>query len=1141
MIFAMLITTCIPILSQDFPEIITPNGSETLYVGANYEIEWTGISPADTVTIEYSLDRCSNWIMITEKATGLKYTWKNIPNTISNNCLLRIRKYKKFTAGVENGFVQMTGHNGRVFAAKYSPNGLFAATGSGDTKMIIWDVVNNSIYKDVTINSGDIYGISYSRDGYEIATSHASGKAMIWNAINGKKISELSGVFSGWCNFSVFNPNDCNIIASGDGGGNLIVWNKITKTIKYKVKAHNALLHQVDYSPDGKYIATAGYDYLVKIWDAETGQLVKTLTDHNAAVYSAMWSPNGQYLSACGGIGDLKVNIWETKNWTLVNSMSGHTNKINSVPWNKDNNKVLSSSDDGSAIEWDVFNGIILRVLNNQVSGIYFADYSPKNSRIITAGLDATVNIYGKDTLDYTEDISENVWSIVPSACTPIEVLTITRPNGKERFKVGSSELIEWTGIAANDTVTIEYSMDKCRTWIPIANKATGLKYLWQNIPNTISDYCLLRVRRYKNFETNALDTVTILQAHNSNVYRIAWSKDGTKSVSISRDGTVIIWDAVCKKKISTYKSNFQLYALALNYDGTLVALGNEKGDIEIIKVKDGSILFSIPNGSIYGHQNKLFAGLSWANECNRLASCTDDMTMKTFEIDPYKDIKIFNVKTYSGHTQMVHGVQWSPDDKQLVTASWDKTIKIWDYETTSNLFTYNGHKSYTYYAYWSPDGKKIASSSGVGELEIHIWDAQTGNLEKSFSGHTNKINTVPWSPDGKKILSSSDDGTIIEWDVANGNKLRTFNDLSSGVYFADYSPFGGRIFAGAVDGKVAFYGKDIIPYIEDMSDLAWAIVPAPTTPCGFSAFDYKSFKANTNVVLKEDTKLKDSSISLLKLQPFAQGAVLNKSKVFFKNGFTTSFSFSSANGNNNQNYDASLPGADGVTLVMQNNPSPVLGGRGGEIGYNGIPNAIALEIDTYRNGLDYNDINGNHIALQTTKDGKLSSHHDNSLAINNDIFILKDNIRYYVKMDYDVLKKHIDVYLDTNNNLLNKVLSVDNVNLDQIFGSNNGNCWIGITSASGVAFAEYFVHNWSYCEKDGSFISDVKSEQNNTIPNQNEIYSEIIVYNQIGQFIQSGENVSINQLKETLKANEPLFFYCKNNKGSQNYKLIIE
>jgi len=707
----------------------------------------------------------------------------------------------------------------------------------------------------------------------------------------------------------------------------------------------------------------------------------------------------------------------------------------------------------------------------------------------------------------------------------------IITPNGSETLYVGANYEIEWTGISPSDTVTIEYSLDRCSNWIMITEKATGLKYTWKNIPNTISNNCLLRIRKYKKFTAGIDNGYIQMTGHSGRTYGCAWSPNGLRIASAGEDGRLKIQNSVTNKLIKDIPiNNVGIHNIMWSPNGNYIATAGRNNEAVIVDANTYKQKYVLK-----GHTQMLQCVAFSANECKLFATSGDDATIKIWNLESGSLIT-----TLTGHTNIVHGIAWSPDGKYLASAGYDRLIKIWRVSDWTLVRTIVGHTSWIYYATWSPDSKYLASSSGVGDLSLRIWDASSGLELKQMYGHQDKINFDPWSADGEKLLGSSDDRTIRIWNIEDGKILKTYNE-NSGVYYAEWSVYKNRIVSSTVNGSVRIWEKDTLDFTEDISDEVWSIVPAPSKPCGFSAFDYRSFNLNTNVTLNEDSKLIDSSISLLKLQPFALGAVLNKSKVFFKNGFTTSFSFSSSNGDNNQNYDASLPGADGVTLVLQNNPSPVLGGRGGEIGYNGIPNAIALEIDTYRNGLDYNDANGNHIALQTTKDGKASSHHDNSFAINNDIFTLKDNVRYFLKMDYDAPKKHIDVYLDTNSNLLNKVLSVDNVNLDQLFGSNNGNCWIGITSASGVAFAEYFIHNWNYCEKDGSFISDVKEETNEIFPNQSEIYSEILVYNQIGQYLHSGQNVTINQLKASIKTNEPLFFYCKNINGSKNYKLIIE
>ncbi|MEO6049361.1 MAG: Ig-like domain-containing protein, partial [Candidatus Kapaibacterium sp.] len=71
--------------------------------------------------------------------------------------------------------------------------------------------------------------------------------------------------------------------------------------------------------------------------------------------------------------------------------------------------------------------------------------------------------------------------------------VTILSPNGGEKFKVGSSTTIRWTGVAAADAVKLEYSIDNGVNWNLITGTATGLQYLWTGIPNTPSDKCLMR------------------------------------------------------------------------------------------------------------------------------------------------------------------------------------------------------------------------------------------------------------------------------------------------------------------------------------------------------------------------------------------------------------------------------------------------------------------------------------------------------------------------------------------------------------------------------------------------------------------------------------------------------------------------
>ena len=77
---------------------------------------------------------------------------------------------------------------------------------------------------------------------------------------------------------------------------------------------------------------------------------------------------------------------------------------------------------------------------------------------------------------------------------TLLSTLKLTQPNGGELYGIGNDIVISWEGVLESDTVRLDYSTDNGVTWNLIIDKVTGLKYIWQNIPPTMSEKCLIKV-----------------------------------------------------------------------------------------------------------------------------------------------------------------------------------------------------------------------------------------------------------------------------------------------------------------------------------------------------------------------------------------------------------------------------------------------------------------------------------------------------------------------------------------------------------------------------------------------------------------------------------------------------------------------
>jgi WD40 repeat protein len=154
---------------------------------------------------------------------------------------------------------------------------------------------------------------------------------------------------------------------------------------------------------------------------------------------------------------------------------------------------------------------------------------------------------------------------------------------------------------------------------------------------------------------------------------------------------------------------------------------------------------------------------------------------------------------TLDGHASFVLGVAWSPDGKQLASASSDATVKLWDAATGKEIRTLQGDKWFDRVTF-SSDGKRLAAATGDGSVKL--WDAATGKEIHHLKGPTEFVMSLTFSSDGTRLAVANDDRTVTLWDTTTGKELRTIKGHQDKVSSLAFSP-DGTLLAGASAGNM--------------------------------------------------------------------------------------------------------------------------------------------------------------------------------------------------------------------------------------------------------------------------------------------------------------------------------------------------
>jgi WD40 repeat protein/serine/threonine protein kinase len=192
------------------------------------------------------------------------------------------------------------------------------------------------------------------------------------------------------------------------------------------------------------------------------------------------------------------------------------------------------------------------------------------------------------------------------------------------------------------------------------------------------------------------------------------------------------------------------------------------------------------------GHGSAVYAA-AYSPDGTRIVTASEDRTARVWDAHTGAQIAVL-----SGHGDTVDSAAYSPDGTRIITASFDKTARIWDARTGAQIAVLSGHGDRVYSATYSPDGMRIVTASW--DKTARIWDARTGAQIAVLSAHTDRVISAAYSPDGRHVVTASWDRTARIWDARSGVPLVVLSGEGNRVITAAYSLDGTRIVTGSED-----------------------------------------------------------------------------------------------------------------------------------------------------------------------------------------------------------------------------------------------------------------------------------------------------------------------------------------------------